>query len=102
MNPIQVEGFQCTECGAVMEEENREPLYECSECGTVFNRNNSADGASHRCPDCNKFAAKLSDSSCPECEEGELECAELFICENCGTLFADEKEAEECCSENVK
>lgn len=48
-------------------------LYECGECGSTFSRGNSADGDSNRCPDCNRFGAKLADLACPECGEGELE-----------------------------
>jgi hypothetical protein len=43
-----------------------EPLYECADCG-VFSRRDTGD---HRCPECNKFGAKVEDYSCPEgCDE---------------------------------
>jgi hypothetical protein len=48
-------------------------LYECGECGNPFSRGNSADGDSNRCPDCNRFGAKLAEFACPDCNEGELE-----------------------------
>ena len=47
------------------------PLYECV-CGTVYNRWYSADGESHRCPDCNKFGAKVADFACELCGESAL------------------------------
>jgi predicted RNA-binding Zn-ribbon protein involved in translation (DUF1610 family) len=64
--------YSCTGCEDVIAEPV--PLYECGECGTIFSRDGSADGSSHRCPDCNKFAAKLTEHGCPDCEE---ECEEV-------------------------
>lgn len=52
-------------------------LYECGECGTVFDRENSADGNSQKCPDCNKLAAKLTAHGCPDCQE-EDGCKEVM------------------------
>lgn len=55
------------------------PAYECGACGSQFT---SEDG--NRCPDCNRFAAKLADASCPECEEpiggehGDVEEREVY------------------------
>jgi 5-methylcytosine-specific restriction endonuclease McrA len=60
-------------CGAVFEDVSEAvTLYECQECGDPFTEDDSADGCSHRCPSCNKFAAKLTDNGCPECSRGEL------------------------------
>lgn len=97
MNPDTVARYRCVECGAVMEEACKEPLYECGECFTLFVRENSADGVSNRCLYCDKFARKLSDTSCPECKEGELERVELYACGICGRLYDDRNQAEECC-----
>lgn len=38
--------------------------YECGSCGCVFSEE---DVDSNRCPDCHKFAAKLTDNGCPYC-----------------------------------
>lgn len=48
------------------------PLYGCNDCGTTYTRDGSMDGASNRCPDCNRFGTKLSEYGCPECNEGDL------------------------------
>lgn len=66
--------FRCDECDHEVEEAELEeqPLYECDSCSSNFTRDNSADGCSHRCPECNKFGRKISDYACPECNEGEL------------------------------
>ena len=70
-------GYKCQDCDTIIDPDDGSdlevPLYECNSCGTVFNRDNSADGESHRCPDCNKFGAKLADKSCPACQEGQIE-----------------------------
>ena len=62
------------ECGALESADDHvpEPLYECSDCGAKYTRENSADGGSNRCPDCNKFGAKLTDHGCRECGEDEM------------------------------
>lgn len=69
----QVQAWLCDDCGAVEDEFNASPLYECGNCGTIFNRENSADGDSARCPDCNKFSAKIADECCVSCEVGKVE-----------------------------
>ena len=75
-NPEAI-AWRCEGCEAEFTDEDADqgqgPLYECGECGTQFTRDNSADGDSNRCPDCNKFGAKMADLACPECGEGELE-----------------------------
>lgn len=83
--------YWCEGCSTLHEDDEVQdagPTYECSGCGTRFNRANSADGGSARCPDCNKFAARQTDVSCPEgnCDEdleevGALECN--------GTVYVD-------------
>lgn len=62
----------CPGCDEVIEEPVT--LYECGECGTIFSRENSADGNSHKCPDCQKFAGKLTTHGCSDCDE---ECEEV-------------------------
>ena len=70
--------WYCPSC----EEVTKEPvtLYRCNECGTTFSRENSADGNSYRCPDCNKVASELTAHGCPDCEEGN-ECEEVMAVE---------------------
>jgi len=83
---------KCLACGQIMEEGSGEPLYECA-CGTIFNRTQTG---SHQCPDCSKFASKLADDSCSECEGGEIEDVTADYCEECDEwyelLFEDGKE----------
>lgn len=55
----------CPECEAEIVELTK--LYECGSCGEVFGRDDSADGDSNRCPQCNKFAALSEQVQCPEC-----------------------------------
>jgi len=64
--------YRCDDCEAVLEDHGGS-LYECGSCGTIFNQETSADGASHRCPDCNKMSAKIEDYSCAECNEARAE-----------------------------
>lgn len=62
--------FQCQECDEVFEDESDfVRLYECNECGSIFSYENSG---SNRCEQCGKFASKLTDDGCPECEQGEV------------------------------
>jgi len=74
--------FKCTSCEQFFDEEELVTMYQCNNCGTVFSKDNSADGVSHRCPDCNKFAAKLHDHGCPDGCEVEEECDEVQAAEN--------------------
>lgn len=64
-------GWWCADCEEFTGDEPDGPLYECGDCGTVFNRDNSYDGDSNRCPDCRKFSAKIADFACPNCGEAE-------------------------------
>ncbi|HWW00477.1 MAG TPA: hypothetical protein VNZ64_12330 [Candidatus Acidoferrum sp.] len=65
--------YKCEECGEDFDESRLAgPLYECGDCGVRFTQDTSADGNGHRCPECNKFGAKVADLGCPECGEGEL------------------------------
>jgi len=79
---------KCPDCAHIYEEGEGITLYQCGTCDTTFSQNGSADGASHRCPDCNKFASKLSDKGCPECEEAEGE--DIMAFEKDGEWVEDE------------
>lgn len=81
MEATAISVWRCNDCDTIHDSEAVEsagPLYECGDCGTTFTRDNSADGMSNRCSDCNKFAGKLTDVSCPEGCESELEELEAF------------------------
>lgn len=84
--------YRCESCDRIHEVaecQDAGPLYECGECGTIFNRANSAND-NHQCPDCNKFATKLTEVSCPEeCSE-ELEEVEVIVYE--GTIYVPNPE----------
>jgi hypothetical protein len=81
--------YQCEACEAVCDEPDPIALYECGNCGTIFNRDDSADGCSHKCPDCNKFASKLGDVSCPDCGKGPVEDDTGPYCEVCDKWIED-------------
>lgn len=66
--------LQCNDCEHLFNHDDVEsPLYSCSRCGSEFTRSSSMDGDSNRCPNCNIFAAKEADITCPECESGDVE-----------------------------
>ena len=81
-----IQGYYCLECNIIGEEEGG-PLYECINCGIVFNKENSYDNASHRCPDCKKFSAKVAEMSCSECGENEVTTIEAIQCDECDILI---------------
>jgi DNA-directed RNA polymerase subunit RPC12/RpoP len=72
-NPEAI-AWRCAACEAEFTDGDADAgqgtLLECGECGTRFTY--QAEG-SNRCPDCNRFAAKVADLACPECEAGGLE-----------------------------
>lgn len=59
----------CSGCNEVIEDGDEVTVYECNDCGTTFIRDDSADGSSNRCPDCNKFAAKSDEVQSDCCQE---------------------------------
>jgi uncharacterized Zn finger protein (UPF0148 family) len=91
-----ISAWKCTSCEWFEEEEPDSPLYECGSCGERYNRDNSADGGSHRCPSCNKFGAKVADHACPECDE-EVEEVTAYACPHCEDLLTEEDAGEEAC-----
>ncbi len=95
----RVTAYRCVECGAISED-YVEKLYECPNCGTLFTRDNSADGMSHRCPDCGKFGSKIADTACAECEQGEAEEIEAFRHDACEELHETPDELRSCESES--
>ena len=88
--------YRCDSCDEIWDETLGEPLYECGECGTIFSRSNSADGGSHRCPQCNRFAGKLADDGCIECETGEVEEVQALECPHCKELHEPDHIPEGC------
>ncbi len=88
--------YICEACGVIAEEADSEPLYECSACGAILSRPDSADGASNRCPDCNRWGRRISDLTCSACGEGPVREAEGRWCDDCRehhTLDDDCREA---------
>ena len=94
----EVQAYQCLECNELSEDAG-EALYECGDCGEKFNRDDSADGMSHRCPDCNRFSAKIADQSCGVCGQGEVEEVAVYKCPECDALHELETQAKGCCAE---
>ncbi len=85
-----VKNFYCKTCEEVRDEGDLTKKYECSSCGEEFTRENSADGDSNRCPQCNKFGAIQSENVCNDCEE-ECEETETQECGECGTVNTREQ-----------
>ena len=86
---LRIPLYQCQECETISKEQGESPLYECNNCGRKFTRDNSAND-NHQCPDCNKFASKLADSACPECEQGEQEELAGIQCNYCEDVVVDD------------
>lgn len=63
-NAPKIDVLECPECNDLIppDEVSDERVYECNECGT-----SGAGDDARRCDQCNKFTAKVSDTSCPEC-----------------------------------
>jgi rubredoxin len=69
---VEVEdGYRCDACDELHRADDIDPddkAYECSSCGNEFLRSET-DNYDHRCPECNKFAAKMADLPCPDCKQ---------------------------------
>ncbi len=89
-----VTALRCTECEQLTLEPGG-PIYECR-CGETFTREESADGESHRCPQCGLFSSLLDEESCPECGS-QVEETPAFQCRHCEELYLAESEALACC-----
>lgn len=63
-NAPKLDVLVCSECDALIppDEVSDERVYECQMCGTSGNGEDA-----RRCEQCNKFTAKVADTSCPEC-----------------------------------
>ena len=88
------EAYHCSECDELTIETGY-ALYQCSDDGTCFTRTGSADGYTHRCPECNKFSAKISDHACANCEEAEADEVWVYDCPVCTdmVLAPDQEDA---------
>lgn len=75
---VPVGGYQCVECGSISRDVEDDPVYECGNCGTKWTRDGAYSSPAHKCPDCNKFASRIADHGCQECQAGEMEEAELY------------------------
>jgi DNA-directed RNA polymerase subunit RPC12/RpoP len=89
----EVSAWDC-EDGCDLQEDNGGVLYECGDCGTRYNRDNSADGGSHRCPDCNKFGAKTGETACIECGSAAANETAALQCDECSELVTPDDAAE--------
>lgn len=88
-----VKKLYCEKCDEAKDEGDLTTKYECSSCGSEYTRENSADGDSNRCPDCNKFGALQHENVCDGCEEEVLE-VDIVECPDCGTFTTVEKAKE--------
>ncbi len=89
-----VRAYKCTDCGDIAAEASEEVLYDCGNDGP-FIRSNSADGDSNRCPECNKFGAKVADEACGSCQAAGVEEIDAYHCTGCGAYF-EEPDDDEC------
>lgn len=89
-----ITGYVCTACGHATDDPAGS-LYECGNCGEQFNSDSSHNGR-HMCPNCYKFGAKIADHSCPECNGGEAEEAQIAECNTCGEFFQPEDGCQRC------
>lgn len=77
--PTPIEGtlvWECNECSR-LSEEVAGPIFECDEDG-VFNVELS--NSTNQCPTCKKFAKKVGEQSCAECNEGEVSQVTAITC----------------------
>ncbi len=58
--------YWCTGCDEAIDEADLTVRYECGNCGNEFTY---ADEGSNRCPECSRFATKVSETACPDCGE---------------------------------
>lgn len=82
----------CDECEYASDEPSGVKLYECGECGDKFSAN-IGGGKGNRCEQCRKFATKVSDNACDDCEAAAQEEQERIMCPECNEkTFSDEDE----------
>lgn len=84
--PEEIEAYRCADCNTISDEPGV-AVYECGACSIQFSRDNSADGYSHRCPDCNKFSALTDDEACAECYCAEIDIINAYECPVCDELI---------------
>jgi hypothetical protein len=89
---------KCPDCEETYDQDEpleTEPKYECS-CGNEFMRSDS-NNENHICPDCGKFASKITDDAHVDCG-GNLDEAEevsILICIECDEKFEEDDTFEE-------
>jgi len=76
----------CEHCDEYIDEGETTTIYECSSCGEEFNREDSADGDSNRCPSCNKFGAISVEDACTSCGL-ETRRVNAVMCLKCNEYF---------------
>ena len=87
------EAYHCSECDELTQETGY-ALYECSDDGTCFVRRTSAN-CNNQCPVCFRFARKISDHACYECEDVEADIVWVYDCPVCEDLvLAPDQEAD--------
>lgn len=80
----EVEAYQCDSCGSIFESPG-EAVFECSRCsGTQVEEN--------RCASCGLLMARLAESSCPDCESGDI--TPMTAWEQGGELYESEAAVE--------
>ena len=80
-------GFRCQRSSPECIEQ---PSFLCS-CGEYFT---AAD--SSRCPQCGRFAEKVGDETCADCECGPVIETEIHLCRACGEWHPVQENPEPC------
>ena len=93
--PQPEDAYQCISCD-VIRDDFTECLYNCGSCGCTFTKDQSEDGESNRCPECNKFSSKEADYACADCELSETNPVTAYACPTCNEYHLTVQEVVEC------